>query len=145
MQQVAPQLDRVVREHVEDLGVVAEARGAKPVDRIHLIQALYVERRPLPAQPGRAGTREHGQIDRVLDRQRRIEDAHFDRAEFGLGPDIPIEILHGFHQTGRAHALEITQEAGPVDHRWHVTTEGKRADYIDTGALESGIDAALER
>src|SRR5690606_19193999 len=81
------------------------------------------------------------QLAGSLNRERGIADAQFNGTEFGLGPDIPIQILDGLDQPGLLQLLEMLFKVFPtVDVRRQTATKRKGVQGIEAATHELGID-----
>jgi hypothetical protein len=98
---------RGVCPRIHDQAVEPETAGLEAVVGVHKVVVL--ERIGFFA--GQDAAAQGLQIDRdgrcPFDRERRVAHAQLDRAVFGLGPDVPVEVLHAVHDAGVFHLREV--------------------------------------
>ena len=138
---------RAMRLHhrIDEIPLQAEARSLETVVGIHVVIVFARTHRPLHEEVATKHLRIDCQRSGALDGQRRIADADLDRAEFGLGPDVPVEVLHAGDDAGAAHAFEVIREFGPFQHAGRGAAQRKRGNRVQSRRIEGGIHALVKR
>ena len=116
----------------------------KAVERIHA-HLVWLGRARLGLKPGGQRASIGGQLHRARQRQRRVAHADFQRAEFWLGADVPVKILHGFDHAKAAHLVKISVEFCPISHRRHKAGQRKRIDAIQPRGLKRTVHPLIKR
>src|SRR6267154_444437 len=94
-------------------------------DAVEIVGPFAVPREPkIARQRLRVGRERRGAVDR----QRRIAYPDLDRTELGLGPDVPVKVLHALHDAVIAHLRKIGFEFRPAAHKRNPPAQGKGMD-----------------
>ena len=128
------------------------ARGRVDVDRVHAETAgleavvgidqvvVFLRHEGLLCQkPGAQRLHEPGQSGGALDGQRGVEDADFNGAEFGLGANVPVEVLHAAHHAGVRHLVEIGLEILPRQRHGRTARERKGKHRIEPRRIKCRV------
>ena len=125
--------------------VIAEAAGLETVEGVDQVIVLARLNRLFLKQITRQGLGISGDLRGPVHGQRRIHHAQFDGAEFGLGTDVPIKVLHALDDAGGDHLAVIGGKVVPVQHEGRAAAEREGKDRIESRRLETGVEALHER
>ena len=129
-----------VREH----RLEAEAAGLEAVVAVDEVLRRDRVGAPVAQQVGGQRLRVGRELRGRRYRERRVADADLDRAVLGLGPDVPVEVLHARDDAVAGHLVEVAVELLPRADLRHVAREREGRHRVQARGLERRVLALVE-